>query len=257
MNTSIPYQNTNIAVISNQLAKASYALSVTEHRLVKSFLKRLDNYYDKEHQALSYIFVKDYAEDWGLVITDARKEAKAAIVSLFKKKLTLLQADGESYLDVRWISESGYDRETDTIMLTWTTRVLLHISLLQERFTKLDLLEIKDFKSNYSFRLYEILICSIGENSYRNPKFLVEDLMNLLDIPRSYRNYMTFKQKVLTPCTKELQTKTGKFSKLEFKEGKLSGSKKVVSIEFTHCGVGNRYKKEKGARELSWEELEG
>lgn len=239
----IPYQNVNVAVISNQLAKASYSLSVTEHRLVKSFLKRLDNYYDKEHQALSYLSVRDYADDWGLGVTDARKEAKAAVASLFNKKFSVIQADGESYLDARWISEAGYDREADVIMLTWTNRVLQHISLLKERFTKLDLLEIKKFHSSYSFRLYEILICSVGENSYKNPSFETEELMNMLDVPDSYRNYMTFKVKVITPCVKELKIKTGKFNSLNIIEHKKQGSKKIVRLEFSGCGVGNRYKK--------------
>ena len=243
-NKVIPYSNTNLAVISNNLAKASYSLSLTEHRLVKSFLKRVDNYFDKELDALSMLSVQDYAEDWGLLTTDARKEVKAAIETLFNKKITLLKEDGISYIDTRWLSEKGYDRETDVVMITWSQRVLSHISLLRERFTKLDLKEMKDFSSTYSFRIYELIICSVGENSYQNPKFLVDDLMDILDVPDSYRNYMTFKQKVLKPVIAELRNKTGKFAGIEIIEHKKQGSKKVIEIEFIRCGVGNRYKVE-------------
>lgn len=239
-----PYSNINLAVISNNLAKASYYLSLTEHRLIKSFLKRVDNYFDKELEALATLTVQDYANDWGLLTTDARKEVKSAIDTLFNKKITLLKEDGVSYVDTRWLSEKGYDRETDAVMITWSQRVLNHISLLKERFTKLDLKEMKDFSSTYTFRIYELIICSVGENSYKNPKFPVEDLMNILDVPDSYRNYMTFKLKVLKPVIAELRSKTGKFSGIELVEHKKQGSKKIMEVEFAKCGVGNRYKKD-------------
>ena len=130
----------------------------------------------------------------------------------------------------------------DTLYLYWSDTILTHISQLKERFTKLDLLEIKDFSSSYSFRLYEILICSIGENSYKNPKFSVEELMYMMQVPRSYLGYNIFKQRVLTPCVRELSTKTGKFKAIALKEHKGKGSKKIVEVEFTGCGIGNKYK---------------
>lgn len=236
-----PYSNKEIAVISNQLAKASYSLSVTEHRLIKSFLKRLDDYFDKELDTTYTLTIQEYAEDWGIASTDARKEAKAATVSLFKKKITVPLEEG-GYLDIRWIAEAGYSKASDSVILAWSPRVKKHISQLKERFTKLDLAEMKDFSSSYTFRLYEIIQCSIGENGYKNPNIKVKDLMTALDVPESYKNYMTFNARVLTPCVKELNTKIAKFKKLKVEEHKVKGSKKVESIEFQGCGIGNRYK---------------
>lgn len=40
------------------------------------------------------------------------------------------------------------------------------------------------------------------------------------------------------------KSKTGKFTNLVINEVKQKGSKKVVSLEFSGCGVGNRYKKQ-------------
>lgn len=253
---NIPYQNTNIAVVSNYLLKARYTLTVAEHRLLKSLIKRIPNYFDLKLDAVHSITVQDYATDWGLPEDNARKELKKAGLSLVTSNIHLPVETPESFCITRWFAEVSYDRKTDVLQAMLTSTVVANISELTERFTKLDLLEMKDFSSSYSFRLYEILMCSVGENSYRNPNFLVENLMELMQVPESLKDYRNFKTRVLTPCTKELQTKTGKFSKLAFKEGKLAGSKKVVSLEFTHCGIGNRYKKGDKAKELIREDLE-
>lgn len=248
---NIPYQNKNIAVVSNHLLKARYTLTVAEHRLLKSLIKRIPNYFDLKLDAVHSISVQDYADDWEIPEDNARKELRKAGASLCTSSIYLPVDNLESFDITRWFAEAKYDRKTDILQAMLTSTVVANISELTERFTKLDLLEMKDFSSSYSFRLYEILMCSVGENSYRNPKFLVEDLQKMLDVPESLKDYRNFKTRVLTPCTKELQTKTGKFSKLEFKEGKLAGSKKVVSLEFTHCGIGNRYKKDGKQKELS------
>jgi len=241
MNKSTPYQNNTIAVLSNVVCKSSYNLTVSEHRIVKMFLQQIKDYYEQPLDPFMSLSIHDYAYTWGLQKNDARKELQEAVLTLWRKELYEETSNG-GYCFARWCDRFYFDREQDSLTIKWSDTILSHISQLKERFTKLDLLEMKDFSSSYTFRLYEILICSIGENSYKNPKFLVEDLQRIMKVPESYLQYKIFKQKVLTPCTKELQTKTGKFSKLNFVEGKLAGSKKVVSLEFSGCGVGNRYK---------------
>jgi plasmid replication initiation protein len=241
---NIPYQNTNIAVVSNYLLKSRYTLTIAEHRLLKSLIKRIPNYFDLKLDAIHSISVQDYANDWSLPEDNARKELRKAGSSLCTNNIYLPVDNSESFSITRWFAEAKYDRKTDILQAMLTSTVVANISELTERFTKLDLLEMKDFSSSYSFRIYEILICSIGENSYKNPKFKLEDLMSMLDVPESLKDYRNFKARVITPCLKELKTKTGKFSKLEVKEHKQTGSKKVIEIEFTGCGIGNRYKKD-------------
>jgi plasmid replication initiation protein len=242
----IPYQNNRIAVLSNEVCKSSYQLTVGEHRLIKLYLQSITNYFDKpiDMNEPFILGVHYYAGSWGLDFTNARKEIKDAAVGLAKRELYKLGEDKESISFAHWASYVDYDRSSDTLKLYWSLPILAHISELKERFTKLDLTEMKDFSSSYSFRLYEILMCSVGENSYRNPSFEVETLMNMMQVPESYRNFRAFKARVLTPCTKELRTKTGKFSNLSITEVKQKGSKKVISLEFNGCGIGNRYKKQ-------------
>jgi plasmid replication initiation protein len=242
----IPYQNNKIAVLSNEVCKSSYQLSVGEHRLLKLYLQSSKNYFDEpiDTNIPFSLTIRDYASNWGLELFNARKEVREAAVSLAKRELYKFGDDNEIIAFAHWASDIIHNKDLDTWELYWSRTILAHISELKERFTKLDLTEMKDFSSSYSFRLYEILMCSVGENSYRNPSFEVETLMTMMQVPESYRNYRAFKARVLTPCTKELLTKTGKFSNLSITEIKQKGSKKVISLEFSGCGIGNRYKKQ-------------
>lgn len=236
-----PYSNSAIAVLSNEVCKGSYNLSVSEHRLIKMFLCQIKDYYQKELESSYLISTREYADAWKLELHNARREIDEATSKLLDRKLYIVDAEG-NYIKAVWVSDVEYRAKADTVELWWSNNIRKHISQLKERFTKLDLLEIQDFSSSYSFRLYEILTCSIGENSYKNPKYAVEDLMRMLQVPPSLTDYRNFKARVLNPCSKELSEKTGKFKKLTFVEHKVKGSKKVESIEFQGCGIGNKYK---------------
>ena len=233
--------NNNIAVLSNNVCKSSYNLTVSEHRVIKMFLNSITDYYGTDISSSHTLTIQEYVEQWGIVASDARKELQDAVLTLWRKELYNVTNSG-TYSYTRWCDSFTYSREQDTLTIKWSDTILSHISLLKERFTKLDLLEIKDFSSSYSFRLYEILICAIGENSFKNPKFEVEVLMDMMQVPESYRNYRTFKARVLTPCTSELQNKTNKFSKLSLIEHKRKGSKKIMEVEFSGVGIGKKYK---------------
>ena len=241
---TVPYCNTNVAVLSNTLCKSYYNLSLVEHRLIKLYLQSITDYFETPLNVSTpfTLTVQEYAKTWNIEVFNARREVREAVIGLFKREIYKLGEDGESFIYSHWISDATYVRDSDTVELYWSRTILSHISLLKERFTKLDLTEIRDFNSTYSFRLYEILTCAIGENSFKNPKFDVEVLMDMMQVPESYRNYRTFKARVLTPCTSELQNKTNKFSKLSLIEHKRKGSKKIVEVEFSGVGIGKKYK---------------
>jgi len=229
------------AVLSNQVVKTSYNLTLTEHRLLKQFLVQLD-YYGKPitSQDVFTLSVKEFAERWLIRAVDARKELTAAAKTLYDR--VLFQGDLDaSFSYARWISSYKYDAEQDNITIRWSQDILEHISELKERYVKLDLDDLVELQSSYSYRLYEILNTSIGENGYKNPSFMVEDLMFMLDVPRSYRAYNIFKMRVLTPCVKELSENIPKFKKLSVVETNAPRSKRVASLEFKGVGVGTRY----------------
>jgi plasmid replication initiation protein len=229
------------AVLSNQVVKTSYNLTLVEHRILKQFLCQLD-YYNKAitSQDVFSLTVKEFAAQWEVPADNARKSLVSAAKTLYDR--VLFQGDLDaSFSYARWISSYKYDAEMDNITIRWSQDILEHVSELKERYVKLDLNDLVELQSSYSYRLYEILNVTLGENGYKNPSFSVEDLMFMLDVPRSYRSYNIFKMRVLTPCVKELSETVLKFKNLSVVETNAPRSKKVVSLEFRGCGVGNRY----------------
>lgn len=241
-----PYSNTNIAVLANELCQFRYNMTLGEHRIFKLYVSKIANTYDESIEGLYYtVSVAEYAETWGLRTDNARNELKEAAHKLWRSQVTTETSAG-SYAMLRWICELSYSSEDDSFKLCWSPTVHRYISNLKGSYAKLSLVDMKNFNSSYSFRLYEILISRVGENGYKKPRFSVEELMDMLQVPESYRSYNIFKQKVLTPCTKELRENVTQFSRLAFEGIPQPRSKKIIEIEWQYAGIGNKYAKQTG-----------
>jgi hypothetical protein len=230
-----------IAVMSNAITKSSYNLSVTEHKILKTFVSQIKYTTELNSDTPYYPDVKEFAELWGLHAFNVRKEIELYGKTLFDRYI--YQEDGQgSYRFSRWISDFAYNKPLDRFEIYWSPKVIQHLCLLRERFVKIDLSELIDLQSSYSFRLYEILTTVVGENSYKNPYFTVTQLMDMFDVPESYREYKVFNNRVLKTAVGELKTKVKRFSKMEIEEEKEKGKRKVVGVRFCGVGVSAKYK---------------
>ena len=231
-----------IAVISNELLKSSYNLSVMEHRIVKSFTASI-GYSDVLSEDTPYSMkLMDFAHFWGLNGCDVRKDIKVSVNTLFKREITIKTAEGHG--KIHWLQKFWYSNADDSFYLYWNKDVIRHISLLRERFAKLNLDDLVGLRSSYSIRMYELLITAVGENSYKNPSWSPEELMELLDVPDSYREYKIFKMRVLNVIWKELKENVVKFKDLEMEleVGNRKWNRKVERIGWRRVGVGNKYR---------------
>ena len=230
-----------IAVLSNEITKCSFNLSLMEHRIIKQYISRIKYTEVIDSRELYVLNIKEFANFWGINAADVRDELLTAGKTLFDRYIFKGDPNG-SYSYSRWITFFNYNKEEDSISIRWSEELVQHICQLRERFVKLDLMELIDLKSIYSWRLYEILVTTIGENSYKNPSFTPEQLMFMMDVPESCKVYKTFKGRVLKVAVEELKTKVKRFSKMNMVEEKENGKRKVIGVGFEGVGVGNRYK---------------
>ncbi len=99
---------------------------------------------------------------------------------------------------------------------------------VKERFTSIPLDQILRLRSNYTIRIYQILLSEIKQNK----KFLrlnLAYLQNTLEVPKSFYDWGLFNIKVLKQAQKEINTITNLtlFEIKTFKTGK-----KITEIEF-------------------------
>jgi len=80
-------------------------------------------------------------------------------------------------------------------------------------------------KSTYSIRIYQLLkqYEKIGKR-----KFELEELQNILEVPKSFYRYSQFKQKILTVALNELF----EYSDIYFTYKEIKTGKKVTGLEF-------------------------
>ena len=120
----------------------------------------------------------------------------------------------------RWLNEATYINNKGTVVIYLNRNVISMISRLEANFTKYLLEQVSDFKSQYSIRLYELLIKykDVGNSK----KYTIEEIRSLLGIGvNEYKVLADFKKRVLDLAVKEINDKTDTTIKYEqFKEGR-------------------------------------
>ena len=228
-------QQTNLVYLDNKLAQASHNLSLSEQRLVFLALSKTHQGYQRNLTKLEEakhlygaiqledlnmrvagedfdsttkftIKVHEYAETCGIRSVDARVELQDACDTLLKRQVTLKEENGNSK-KFHWIQGMEYNVSTDSVSFHWTIYIIPYIKDLQNYFTKLKLGKLLQLNSTYSWKLYTILCSKRGENKYVELKVSIEDLMFMLDVPESCKEFKHFNNLILKKVTKEFVTK--------------------------------------------------
>ncbi len=266
-------QTKNLLYLDNKLAQASYSMNLSEHRLLCILLSKvtptqyrrrmtstemngLSREEVRKHLAagrletvkvdtvgdlldsvtLYSISVQEYAEFCNIRIDNARTELLDASDSLFTRYIQLKDQTTGKFIKFRWITSISYDTSTDSIGLRWSIDILPYITNLKEYFTKLRLGKLLELQSVYSWKLYTVLCSRKGENVYKTDiVFTLEELLFMLDVPDSYKEFKHFNNLLLKKAIAELKGKL-KMDKLavEF----IREGRKVTKLVFTGFVLG-------------------
>jgi plasmid replication initiation protein len=151
------------------------------------------------------------------------KQLKDVVKSLMSKPLELPK-EGEGWSIVNWFSHFGYDGE-GTISCTFDKRLKPYLLDIQGRMILGDVRHLLPMKSSYSKRVY-LLLKEYSKFGVR--KFDVEELMDILKVPKSLKVYADFKRKVLLRA----ETDINKFTDLSISFDEKKVRRKVTEITF-------------------------
>lgn len=235
----------NLLYLDNKLAQASYSMNLSEHRLISILLsktkptnfrrkltnKELANLPIEEVKrnlatgihptikvddigdlldsvTLHSISVKEYAEFCDIRVDNARKELLEASENLFNRYILLKDATTGKFIKFRWVSSISFDPTTDVVGLRWSVDILPYITDLKDYFTKLKLGKLLELQSIYSWKLYTVICSRRGENNYKNGvTFTLDELLFMLDVPDSYKEFKHFNNLLLKKALVELKSK--------------------------------------------------
>ena len=215
-------KETRLVVKDNALIDASFNLSLVEQRLMLIAIVEAREIQDLTPDTPIEIKASSYREQYNTDSSEAYKQLAEATKQLFNRQFSYVDKyKGEDAITVsRWLNEATYINNKGTVVIYLNRNVISMISRLEANFTKYLLDQVSDFKSQYSIRLYELLIKykDIGNSK----KYTIEEIRSLLGIGvNEYKVLADFKKRVLDLAVKEINDKTDTTIKYEqFKEGR-------------------------------------
>lgn len=205
-------KNRNIVKQDYQLVNAKYKLTTAEIRFVMIALTQLEN--DDTEFTEYEIKVSELEEKLQTEQNETRLKQFAK--KLLSKPLEVPTEDG--FIVANWFADIEYIKGQAKFKVSFSKKLKPYLLDLKKRYVSYNLKNILPLTSSYSVRIYQLL------KEYEKLKIRyvkVEELMDILQVPNSYKIYDNFKRKVLQVAEKELLEHTDIcFTFEEEKEGK-------------------------------------
>lgn len=217
-------QQKNLKVTkSNVLINSRYDLTLTEFRLLKSCIAKINS-----TEAIAPAKIKVYASEYQKTFDCANPyaELKEASDRLFEREISYYDEAIGKRVRVRWVQSVEYQDGEGSIALEFTNMVKTHLIDLSHNFTSYQLRHISKFKSKYSIRFYELLYQykKIGKRSFE-----VSELRNLFELKTKYSTFSDFRKFVLNRAIAEIN----KHSDLVIESKLIKKGRTITSIKFS------------------------
>lgn len=143
------------------------------------------------------ITVAEYAAEYQIAGNGVYDLLKAAQMRLYRREVII---DGE-YL--RWVINAKAEKQTGRIVCRIHSDIKPHVHGLKQKFTQYYLRRAGDFKSLYSWRLFEQLMQFRMQGWW---KISVADFKERLDVPAAYdKDFQKVRVKVINVALKEIR----------------------------------------------------
>ncbi|WP_435791400.1 replication initiation protein [Clostridium sp.] len=214
--------NNNWVYQSNRLVEASYTLTVVEQKLIRLLASMINKDDDdiKEYKFKTKELIKV------LNTSDSRfyRDIDSITDLLMQRIIKIKSVDTSDFMKYHWVDTAKYVKG---VLILKINKDLKPFYLGLDCYTKYQLRNIMQFKSTYSFRLYELFkqYEGIGHRI-----LTVEMLRDSLNISKDqYPKYANLKQKVINVAVKEINANTD----LLIAYNEIKEVRKIVSVQFS------------------------
>lgn len=212
-----------LVVKANSLIDASFNLSLVEQRLMLLAITEARELPHLSPETPIEVRAVTYREQYNVDRSESYKQLAEASKQLFNRQFSYIDTykNDEAVSVSRWVNEVTYVTDKGMVVLYLNRNVISMISRLEEQFTKYHLMQISDLSSQYSVRLYELMVKYINVGNSR--KYPIEEIRGLFGIGiNEYKSMSDFKKRVLDLAVNELNEKTDITVKYEqFKAGRV------------------------------------
>jgi len=195
------------------LVNAKYKLNTSEMKFILNAIAQIDSI---EDEVLKEYEIKVSELEAKLQAEQNETRLKQFAKKLISKPIEVPTANG--WIVANWFSDIEYIRGEAKFKVRFSEKLKPYLLQLKERFVSYNLKYILPLTSTYSVRIYQLLK---EYEKLTKRYFEVEELMELLQVPKSYRSYTNFNAKVLKVAERELREHTDIYFTLEEeKEGR-------------------------------------
>lgn len=209
---------------ANALIEASYKLTLQEQRILLVCIAKL-NPQDKNPNKTFQITSQEFLNIFPNVGKKHAEERLQEAIDKLAERWIHVYKDKEKRR-IRWIQEEAkYFNGEGKVEIVFSDSIMPYLTQLKGQFTSIILKNVSSLKSNYSIRIYELLMQFkiIGSRI-----ITVQKLRNILEVEDKYRTFKSFNQWVIQPSLKELNEK----SNLNVTVKTIKVGRSIKSLEF-------------------------
>ena len=216
-----------VVVKHNDLIDAAQLLSVYESRIILTCIAQIDSTKPLDASDKFSVSVNDIVDLVGVTGDSAYSELKKAVERLAERWVYFLKPSSRvTEAKTRWVSYIGYIPKEGVIELYFTPHIAPLLSDINKNFTQYKVVNVLQFKSSYSFRLYE-LICRWGG---KTKTIKIEEIKELLEIEDKHEHIDNFKKRI----TEESLSEINKTSNVTVSCEYLKRGKRITHLKFDY-----------------------
>ncbi|MGI9274177.1 MAG: replication initiation protein [Endozoicomonas sp.] len=215
---------------SNELIEAQYKLSAAAQKVAAVLISKIDPN-DPELPVFD-LSVTDYAKLMGVSKQAAYKLIDKTTYELKQIVITLRKPGSASYTRLGMFRECHYDDDDKRVLFEFENRLDTHLRDFAGNFTQYQVKQIKQLKSRYAIRLYEILRKSHPIKTKKKSSYRILQLGELRAMlgafGKTYESFPHFRQFVLNVAQRQLKNETD----LCFDIETIRKGRKVDAVKF-------------------------
>jgi len=212
-------------VKSNAIIDAGYYLSIYENRILLTCISQINSMGEIGLNDVFTVSAQDLIGLIGLDDKNTYKQLKKAVDRLYERSVTIELPNNE-ILKVRWVSSIKYIKQAGTVELKFSQDMIPYISQLRREFTQYRLNNVLMFKSNYSIRVYELLVKWSGGSKI----VTVEWLKKQFQLEKKYTRIGDLKKYVLDIAVKEIN----QYSDMNVQYSQIKQGRNVTGLKFEY-----------------------
>lgn len=230
----------NSVTKSNSLARSYYRFNLIEKRVMESLISQLNPQSMEESQLQKLeLRATDYAKAFEVPEKHAYRDLEKAISGLMHRVFSIAIPDGREEFTL--MSNAQYLEGEGRVTCSFNSYVSPHLIGLKQRFSKYPLRVTVNFKSSYTWRLYEVLVSWAKDPKYTDGVLAgwctveVDDLRKMLGVPESYK-WCHFQKQVLDIAQLELRNNAN----IELEIERIKTGRKITHLKFTFAEMENK-----------------